>query len=131
MTSTYVLDTQQAKSEFGAHGSSTTRVNNSGFPPSLRSDSSQLEAGIYNDTAPCVPRTAATGNGVSRLWDERGMAIDQEIALANLDPRTRHLKSGQSNKRMGVSTSAVADEPSRNVPNQGIEVSRDWRLDSE
>lgn len=128
ISTAYVIETQLAKSEFGAAESSTTRVNENGFQQSLRSVPSQLEAGAYNDMAPGVPSTAAAANG----RDKHGMAVDQDIALANLDPRTRTREAGQGAKRMGMSSIAVADEQrSGNVPDQGIGVLRDWRLDSE
>lgn len=59
------------------------------------------------------------------------MALDQEIALANLDPRCRQTHPGEGNQRLGVSTTAVANESSLSVPSQGIGVSRDWRMYSE
>ena len=126
VSTAYVLETQHAKSEFVTR-SSTTRVN----PRSLRSDSSQLEAGTYNDTAPCVPRAAAVGSGRSGHNSKHSMAVDQEIALASLDPRNRTIEPRQSNQRLGVSTSAFANESSHNVPSQGIGISRDWRMYSE
>lgn len=130
VSTAYVLETQHAKSEF-ITGSSATRVGANGFPQSLRSDSSQLEAGVYNDTAPCVPRAAAVGSGRSGVNSKHGMTVDQEIALASLDPRTRNLEPRKSNQRLGVSTSAVANESSHSVPSQGIGISRDWRMYSE
>ena len=126
VSTAYVLETQHAKSEF-ITGSSTTRVN----PHSLRSDSPQLEAGSYNDTAPCVPRAAAVGSGRSGVNSKHGMTVDQEIALASLDPRTRTIEPRKSDQRLGVSTSAVANESSHSVPSQGIGISRDWRMYSE
>ena len=54
------------------------------------------------------------------------MAVNQDIALANLDPRAQ-VGLGP----MGTSTHAVADERQGSVPDQGIGVSRDWRLESQ
>ena len=130
VSTTHVLETQHAKSDF-ITGSSTTKVSANGFPHSLHSDLSQLEAGIYNDTAPCVTRAAAVGRGRSGVNSKHGMTVDQEIALASLDPRTRTIGPRQSDQRLGVSTSAVANESSHSVPDQGIGISRDWRMYSE
>ena len=120
----YVVENQRAKGEIDPRGSSTTRVNDHEFRTSLHSDPSQLESGVYQDTAPWAPKAAANR-------PTHGMAADHDIALANLDPRTRDMRPGQSNKRLGVSANAVADESSPNVPEQGIGISRDWRLYSE
>ncbi|KAG8533759.1 uncharacterized protein KY384_001500 [Bacidia gigantensis] len=122
-TTTYVNDSQALKPEFSAKRSSFAKINDDGFQPPLRSKPSQLEAGTYaaHEVVPPIPR------------DQNGMAIHQDIALANLDPRTKALEHerGQRHKRMGTSTNAVADQPSNDVPTRGIGISRDWRLDSE
>ena len=74
--------------------------------------------------------------------DDGGMAINQDVALANLDPRSqaRDLGQGQTAK-LGTSTHAVAGdvdydddddtrESKRNVPDQGICISQGWKLES-
>lgn len=75
--------------------------------------------------------------------DGGGMAINQDVALANLDPRSqaRDLGQGQTAK-LGTSTHAVAgdvdyddddviaDEMKRNVPGQGIYICQGWKLES-
>lgn len=104
------------KSDFGANGSSSTRINDS-------NGSQELEAGLYDETAPYAPR------------DESNV-VDQEIALANLDPRTRTQDSvgpGKKHKKMGSSTIATVNKapPPGNVPDHGIGISRDWSLNSE
>ena len=131
ITSADVLGNQRSKAEPGTTESSATRVNAKGFQPSLHSESSQLEAGTYNDTAPCVPRTAAAQKGRSKYSHKLGLSADQDIALANLDPRRRDMDSKEGDQRLGVSTTAVAQDLSICVPSQGIGVSRDWRLYSE
>ena len=61
------------------------------------------------------------------------MAINQDVAVANLDPRMQAKDLGHGRtKRMGTSTQAMAgDEHPAEAPVQGIGVSRDWRLESE
>ena len=137
VSTAYVLQEYINKDDFPAGGSSSTKITDAELPPSLRSeDPSGLEAGNY--TANDGVGMAITTDSMSR--DKDGMALDQDIALANLDPRTRGTGrgevekaqgQGQGHRRMGTSTSAVADEMGGEVPEQGIGVVRDWRLDSE
>ena len=128
----HVLHVQRAKEGYESSESSTTRVNATGYTRSLHSNDSRLEAGLYNDTpAPSLPGQALTTDDSSldgHSRDRYGMAINQDIALANLDPRTRNSKPGP---RLGVSTPAIADEFPNTVPNNAIGVNRDWRLDRE
>ena len=79
-----------------------------------------------------VGREAFRGSG-DRERDAHGMALDQDVALANLDPRTRAYSGSRQGegKRLGFSSSAVADEQRSDVPDRGIGVTRDWRLESE
>lgn len=78
-----------------------------------------------------MPNSAAMESGKSRYSRKQDLALDQEIALASLDPRCREMNPREGNQRLGVSTTAVADESSLSVPSQGIGVSRDWRMYSE
>ena len=139
VSTAYVLQEHIRKDNYPAGGSSSTKINDAELQASLRfEDPSVLEAGRYsaNDGV----GVAITTDSIPR--DKNGMALDQDIALANLDPRTRGTGTGEVEKaqghehghghqRMGTSTSAVADEIRGEVPRQGIGVVRDWRLDSE
>ena len=122
--------TRQTKSDM-EHSGSSTHVNGtaSSRSHSLTSKPSDLEKGGASD-APPVPTTYTT-DGLPR--DKNGMAVSQTTAIANLDPRTQVKSSGQGQtKHMGTSAQAVGgDERSKDAPGQGIEVSRDWRLESE
>ena len=111
------------------------KINGVGFQPSLRSNPSHLEAG-GNGTNGADPIAIAvtTGSGGVGPRDKDGMAVNQAIALANLDPRfnAQELQSrnNTSNEKLGSSTSAVANKPPNKAPDQGIGISRGWRLDS-
>ena len=73
-----------------------------------RSDpsSSNLEPGAYTkDDAPPIPRV--TEKGSTGLRDESGMAVNQEAALASLDPRTKP-RGKVKRKEIGTSSEAVA-----------------------
>ena len=61
-----------------------------------------------------------------------GMAIDQDVALASLDPRSRAQDLGQSQtERLGTSALAEVDvEKKHDVPDRGIGVSHGWKLES-
>lgn len=134
-----ILQEYIRKDDHRTRGSSFTKINDTEPQASLRSeDPSGLEAGKYaaNDGVGVV----ITTDSIPR--DRNGMAMDQDIALANLDPRTRGAgvgevekaqgqAQGQGHQRIGTSTSVVADVMRGEVPRQGIGVSRDWRLDSE
>ena len=61
--------------------------------------------------------------------DESGMAVNQEAALANLDPRSQTNAPGV--EPMGTSTHAVADDKQGSVPDQGIGVSRGLKVESQ
>ncbi|KAL8991904.1 MAG: hypothetical protein Q9169_007548, partial [Polycauliona sp. 2 TL-2023] len=127
-----VLETQRRKEGYEPNESSTTRVNETGYTRSSRSNDSRLEAGLYDDTAPTLPGTAiTTDQGIDGRRDKHGMAVDQGIALANLDPRTRNSRPGAQDPRLGTSTNATTAKHRDSVPDDAIGVSRDWRLDSE
>ncbi len=123
----HILDTR--KEGYEPNESSTTRVNRTDYTRSLHSNESRLEAGVYDDEAPSLPGTAVTtGGGVDGGRDRHGIALNQDIALANLDPRARSSRPGP---RLGVSSTAVADERAGSTYDDTITVTRDWRLDSE
>ena len=63
--------------------------------------------------------------------DEGGMAIDQSAALATLDPRllANAANEGQI-QPLGSSAQAGVHDEKREVPDNGIEIQRDWRLSS-
>ena len=126
-----VRETQRAKSGFDVAAFSTTRGHGPSPQPSLHFASSQVEAGVYHETAPIVAKAAATVDSEVGWRDNRGLTLDQDIALANPDPRNRDIRSRQDQNRLGMTSNAVADGPSSQVPQYGIEVSRDWRLDCE
>lgn len=90
------------------------------------------EAGAHHsgEGAPPVPNVGAPKE-MNR--DKSGMALNQDDAVTNLDPRYRAKDPGhEQGKKMGTSTQAIAaDEHSGTTPDQGIGVSRDWRLESE
>ncbi|KAL8872028.1 MAG: hypothetical protein Q9174_002271 [Haloplaca sp. 1 TL-2023] len=120
-----VLETQRRKEGYEPNESSTTRVNRTDYTRSLHSSDSRIEAGLENDAAHNLPPGTAITTNAGR--DRHGMAVNQDIALANLDPRTR---SGKEGPRLGVSTVVGKDEQRDDV-HDGIAVRRDWRLDSE
>ena len=124
----HVLETQRRKEGYEPNESSTSRVNRTDYTRSLHSDDSRLEDGPENDAAHSLPGTAITTDaGVNGRRDRHGMAVNQDIALASLDPRTMSSRDGQ---RLGVSTIVVKDKQRDDV-HDGIAVRRDWRLDSE
>lgn len=124
----HVLENHRSKIGYEPNESSTTRVNRAGYSRSLHSNESRLEAGLYDDETPKLPGTAiTTDSAVDGRSDKYGIAVDQDIALANLDPRTRTSRPG----RLGTSTTAVADERPNPVHENAIAVKRDWRLESE
>ncbi|KAL8955430.1 MAG: hypothetical protein Q9183_006650, partial [Haloplaca sp. 2 TL-2023] len=104
ISSQHVLETQRRKEGFEPGESSTTRVNRTDYTRSLHSSDSRLEDGPDNDAPHGLPGTALTTDG---RRDKHGMAVNQDIALASLDPRT---KSSREGPRLGVSTVAVRDE---------------------
>ena len=141
--------TEAGKSEYGAHGSSTTEVNGS-EPSSLRSKPSQLEAGTYthNEKLSSMPGQAITtenNNGTTPYSsvqppsttqqtprDGHGLALNQEAALANLDPRAQAVDMGDgTTQKMGTSPNATVEDRDESPPGQGIGVSRDWKLEKE
>ncbi|KAG8525588.1 uncharacterized protein KY384_009232 [Bacidia gigantensis] len=72
------------------------------------------------------------GGGTER--GKGGMAVNQDVALANLDPRSEARDLGQGRtERLGTSTHAGVGgegERRRNVPDSSIGVERGWRLES-
>ena len=66
------------------------------------------------------------------LRSKDGMAADQDAALASLDPRSqaRDVGSGEM-QRMGNRSAAVTNAEPGDVPNEGIRISRDWKLERE
>ena len=96
------------------------------------SSDSQLEAQSYDLDDISKPEPVAKKDGQAGPRDDKGMAVNQDAALANLDPRVRARDDGKGQtRRMGTSTEAVADQPTSNAPGEGIGVSRDYRLESE
>ena len=95
--------------------------------PSLRSKPSDLEAqnGGYGKGDVFTDKTPLP-------VDQGGMAIDQNAALATLDPRLLQANAADSANEgpLGSSAQAGVDEEQRDVPNRGIGVQRDWRLSS-
>lgn len=59
------------------------------------------------------------------------MATNQDVALANLDPRAqaRDLGAGQT-ERLGTSSHVLSEGDGKDVPGKGIGVSQSWRLES-
>ena len=73
----------------------------------------------------------SSSNGMHR--DESGMAINQDVALANLDPRLQAKDPGNGSTMQSLGSSAQAgfDEEKRDgVPHQGIGVRREFELKS-
>lgn len=93
-----LLEEYIRKNDCPAGGSSFTKINDTELQPSLRSeDPSGLEAGKY--TANDGVGVVITTDSIPR--DKNGMALDQDIALANLDQRTRGAGTGEVEKAQG------------------------------
>ena len=102
------------------HSGSSTNIHGSSRSHSHESKPSDVESG-----PPPVPKVYA--DILPR--DKSGMAVNQDAAVANLDPRVR-TNDGQT-KKMGTSSQAIASDSQDGTPGEGIGVSRDWRLESE
>ena len=137
------FDAGQSDPNTRPSGSSSAKPHGtSSAPHSLRSKPSDLEAGrqYEMDDLPPVPKPAVTkGTPAPRQppqpivgeRDKDGMAVNQDVAVANLDPRAQAQDLGHGNtQKLGTSTEAVASSKNANVPEQGIGVSRDYKLES-
>ena len=111
---------------------------------SIRKEPSDFESSVsekYDDITPPIPQTGPSENGklenghssVNRLGkrDEAGMAVNQEDALANLDPRTLTTDPEGRTQRLGNTAEAVADSDRKegeDVPQGAIGFSTKYEL---
>ena len=148
MKSVGIHDVGIGRKESPSDSNTTNRKDPFDVTPSLRSKKSDLEAQAYPmDEKPQhkhpvpplangVPAAAPAQQqhpyqGIGQR-DRNGMAVDQEAALAALDPRPKdvHLSDGQ---RESLGTTTEVNHPGRHEagtpPEEGIKVNRGYALE--
>ena len=122
-----------SSTRIGHSVSHTPSTNSLKHPTDLEAQTYPLED-LSAPPMPAHPNTigtaATTGQGDERGRDvgrtRSGGDVQQEVALANLDPRAQAtVKEGEVD-RLGTSAHAVANTEGDSPPGSGINVRRDW-----